>query len=268
MRSGQAESTRTPHLEVRHVPGGLELRVDGTLASFSRHGGNVTGPVWWALAAPVLLLPPARRRILLLGLGAGSVARAIRTLAPSARILGVERDDEVLGLARKHFGLDLLDLEVVSGCALEYLRCSRRSFDLIIDDVFVGTARSVRKPDWLLGEGYDLVRRRLRLGGLLVCNTIHETREVAGALKGFPGRILSLDVRDHWNRIVVCGRDLAPARDVRAALEASPALAAVIGELSVRSHRSGASVVSDVRSVPSPRASPTPSMRAARLKSR
>ena len=243
-RSGQAESTGTPHLEVRHVPGGLELRVDGTLASYTRHGGKITGPVWWALAAPVLLLPPGRRRILLLGLGAGSVARAIRTLSPRAKIVGVERDDEILSLARKHFGLDDLDLEVVCGDALEYLRRNRRTFDLIIDDVFVGTARSVRKPEWLLGEGYDLVRRRLRSGGLLVCNTIHETREVVGALKAFPGRILSLDVRGHWNRVVVCGRDLVPARDVRATLAATPALAAVIGELSVRSHRSGTALAS------------------------
>ena len=75
-------------------------------------------------------------------------------------------------------------------------------------------------------------------------SNIEETREVVGALKAFPGRILSLDVRDHWNPLEVCGRDLAPARDVRATLEAAPALAAVIGELSVRSHRSGASVAS------------------------
>jgi SAM-dependent methyltransferase len=240
--SSRRRSPSLPRVEVRRVSGGLELRVDGTLSSLSRPGGNVTGPVWWALAAPILLLPPGRRRTLLLGLGAGSVARAIRALAPAAEIVGVEYDDEVLRLARRHFGLDLLDLEVARGCALEYLRRNRRSFDLIIEDLFVGPARSVRKPDWLLGEGYSLIRRRLRPGGLLVSNTIHETRDIVGALTGFPGRVLSLDIRGHWNRIVICGRDLAPPRNVRAALVSEPALRSVIAQLGVRSHRSGTSV--------------------------
>jgi SAM-dependent methyltransferase len=224
---------RTPHLEVRRVPGGLELRVDGTLASFSKPGTGVTGVVWWALAAPILFLPPARRRVLLLGLAAGSVARALRALAPRATIVGVEYDDEILRLARQHFGLDLLDVEVVAGCALEYLRRNRRSFDLIVEDLFVGPSRSVRKPAWLLTEGYDLIRRRLRPGGFVVSNTIHETRAVVEALEGFPGRVLSMDVRGHWNRIVVCGRDLEPARKVRACLEAVPALGGAMSRLGV-----------------------------------
>jgi spermidine synthase len=244
--SGLAGGVRSrilhPHLEVRHVRGGVELRVDGTLASSNRYGGRVTGVVWWALAAPILLLPPERRRTLLLGLGAGSVARAIRELAPGTKVVGVEHDEEILRLARRHFDLDRLDLEVVSGCALEYLRRDRRSFDLIVEDLFVGSLRSVRKPDWLLAEGYDLVRKRLRPGGLLVSNTIHETREVVRALEPYAGRILSLDVRGHWNRIVVCGRDLAPARQVRADLQGVPALGGVIAQLGVRSHRSGSSV--------------------------
>jgi precorrin-6B methylase 2 len=239
MRLGNGVSARAPHLEVRRVPGGgLELRVDGTLASYSRPGGSVTGTVWWALGAPILLLPPARRRTLLLGLGAGSVARAIRALAPRAKIVGVEHDDGILRLARQHFGLDLLDLEVAPGCALEYLRRNRRSFDLVVEDLFVGPSRSVRKPDWLLTEGYSLIRKRLRPGGLLVSNTIHETREVVEALEPFPGRILSLDIRGHWNRIVVCGRDLAPAREVRSFLAGVPELGGVMARLALRRHRS------------------------------
>jgi predicted membrane-bound spermidine synthase len=228
---------RVPHLEVRRVRGGLELRVDGTLASFSKRGASLTGVVWWGLAAPVLFLPPRRQRVLLLGLAAGSVARAVRELAPKAKILGVEYDDAILRLARRHFGLDLLDVEIVAGCALEYLRRNRRSFDLIVEDLFVGPSRSVHKPDWLLTEGYALIRKRLRPGGLVVSNTIHETRAVVRALDGFPGRVLSLDVRGHWNRIVVAGQDLAPARSVRAAFEGVPVLREAMARLRIRTLR-------------------------------
>jgi spermidine synthase len=191
--------------------------------------------VWWALASPILLLPRRPRRVLLLGLAAGSVARAIRALDGQAEIVGVERDREVLRLARRHFGLGRLGVEVVTGDALEYLRMERRRFDLIVEDLFVGPSRSVRKPDWLLGEGYRLIRRRLRPGGFVVSNTIHETPAVVRAMRPIGGRVVSLGVRRHWNRIALCGRTLPAARALRRALAARSEMAGVLGRLSVRS---------------------------------
>jgi spermidine synthase len=218
------------------VRGGLELRIDGTQASVYRPGGRVTGVVWWALASPVLLLSRSRpRRVLLLGLAAGSVARAIGALDPEAEIVGVERDREVLRLARRHFGLDRLRLELVTGDAFEYLKSERRRFDLIIEDLFVGPSRSVRKPDWLLDEGYRLIRRRLRPGGFVVSNTIHETARVVRAVRPIGGRIVSLDVRGHWNRIVIAGRDTPAPRALRRGLAGHPGFSRSLGGLALRS---------------------------------
>jgi SAM-dependent methyltransferase len=224
-----------PRGELRRVRGGLELRIDGTQASVYRPGAGVTGVVWWALASPILLLPRRPRRVLLLGLAAGSVARAIRALDGQVEIVGVERDREVLRLARRHFGLGRLRVEVVTGDALEYLRMERRRFDLIVEDLFVGPSRSVRKPDWLLGEGYRLIRRRLRPGGFVVSNTIHETPAVVRAMRPIGGRVVSLGVRRHWNRIALCGRTLPAARALRRALATRSETAGVLGRLSVRS---------------------------------
>ncbi len=222
-------------MEVRRVRGSLQLRIDGTLASLRRPGRTLTGDVWWTLAAPVLLLPAcAEPRVLLLGLGAGSVARAIRALAPQAAMVGVECQTEVLRLARRHFGLDALRVELVVDDALRYLRRERRRFDLVVEDLFVGPSRSVRKPGWLLGDGYPLLRRRLARGGLVACNTIHETPAVVRALRPL-GRVASLAVRDHYNHIVVAGRELPPPRELRQLLAAEPRLARVLRRLSIRS---------------------------------
>jgi len=224
-----------PRVEVRRVRGGLELRIDGTQASVYRPGGRLTGVVWWALASPVLLLPPGRpHRVLLLGLAAGSVGRAVRALDPEAEIVGVERDREVLRLARRHFDLGRLRLELVAGDALEYLRSERRRFDLIVEDLFVGPSRSVRKPDWLLGEGYRLIRKRLRAGGFLVSNTIHETPDVVRAMRPIGGRVISLDVRGHWNRVTVCGRALSAPRVVRRVLAGRPETARMLRRVNLR----------------------------------
>jgi precorrin-6B methylase 2 len=225
-----------PRVELRRVRGGLELRIDGTQASVYRPGDGVTGVVWWALASPALLLPPTRpRRVLLLGLAAGSVARAVRALDPGAEIVGVDLDREVLRLARRHFGLDELRVEVVVGDALEFLRRDRRRFDLIVEDLFVGPSRSVRKPEGLLGEGYRLIRRRLRRGGFVVSNTIHETADVVRAMRPFGGRIVSLDVRGHWNRVTVVGRDLPAPRALRRYLARRPETARFLRRVRLRS---------------------------------
>lgn len=223
-------------VEVRRVRGGLELRIDGTQASVHRPGRAVTGVVWWALASPILLLPRDRpRRVLLLGLAAASVARAVRALAPDATIVGVELDRQIVQVARRHFGLDSLRVEVVVEDALEFLRRDPRRFDLIVEDLFVGPSRSVRKPAWLLDEGYRLIRRRLRRGGFLVSNTIHETPAILRAMRPIGGRIVSLGVRGHWNQIVLDGRDLPSPRALRRMLANRRELAWILRHLALRS---------------------------------
>jgi len=197
----------------------------------------LTGTVWWALASPVVLVPTAARRrsrVLALGLGAGSVAAAVRELAPEAEIVGIERNRDVLEAARRHFALDDLDVELHAVDARDYLARERRRFDLIIEDLFVGPSRSVRKPDWLLGEGYRALPRLLRSDGFLSANTIHEMPAVVRALRPAGGRIVSLDVRGHWNRIVLYGRELPPARSLRRHLSRRPRLAAMLRRLALR----------------------------------
>jgi len=222
-------------VDVRHVRGGLELRVDGTLASLHRTGPSVTGTVWWALAAPVTLLrpePPAR--VLVLGLGGGSVVRALRALAPGATIVGIEHDRDVLRAARRHFGLDRLGVELRAVDARDYLDAETRRFDLVIEDLFVGSVRSVRKPDWLVPAGYEAIRRRLRPGGVISTNSIHESRAIIRAMTTTGGGVVSLDVRGHWNQILLWGRSLPPPREMRRRLAARPELEAMLRGVAIR----------------------------------
>jgi spermidine synthase len=196
---------------------------------------TVSAIVWWTLAAPVLLLPQRPgRRVLLLGLGGGSAARAIRALDPAVEIVGVERDVDVIHLAKLHFGLDQLGVEVVVDDAFRYLEEERRRFDLVIDDVFVGSQHTIHKPPQMLETGYPLVRRRLKPGGILAANTIHETAAVARALRRRDSRLLSVGIRGYWNQLVLSGRGLPDARTFRQALHASGAFERLLPRISVR----------------------------------
>src|SRR5215470_3959084 len=152
--AGPGRRRADARVEVRESRKGRALRVDGTFASWYVPGRAHTGSVWDALVAPLCWLPPSRRRaVLVLGLGAGSAARLVRAIAPRARIVGVERSAGVLRAARRHFDLDAVGVEIVHADARDYLARSRAHFDAVIEDLFVGNARSVRKPEWLLASG-------------------------------------------------------------------------------------------------------------------
>jgi spermidine synthase len=212
-----------------------ELRVDGTFASSWQPGRVTTGSVWDALALPVLALPPHRRRsVLILGLGGGSAARLVRALAPDASIVGVEFDAAVVRAARRHFGLGALGVEVVRGDARAYLERTRRRFDLVIDDVFVGCGDAVHKPDWLPRPGLALARRRLARGGVLVSNALDEAARVAATLCRLAPARVCLRIQDYDNRILLAGPTGLDATSLRKSVRAEPLLAETLGRLRFR----------------------------------
>ncbi len=216
-------------------PRGRALRINGTFASWYRPGSAITGSVWDALAAPLLLLPPKpRSRVLILGLGGGSAARVVRALAPRARITGVEFDSEVLRAARRWFDLDSLGLEVVAGDAQRYLQRTRKRFDLIVEDIFVGSGRAVKKPDWLPFPGLGVATRRLRSGGLLASNVIDEAPEVAREMRRLFASTLRISVADYDNQVIVGGGSTLSGRALRSEVARSPILGSSAHSLSFR----------------------------------
>lgn len=228
-------SRRTPRVRVDVGPRGRSLHIDGSFASWYAPGSAATGCVWDALAAPLLWLPPSRRSsLLVLGLGGGSAARIARAVAPRARIVGVERDRRVVRAARRWFDLGSLGIEVVEADAHAYLRRSRRRFDLVIEDVFVGRGRGVHKPDWLPEPGLRLAARRVTRGGLVVSNALDEHAEVGRCLRQLFPAVLRIEVADYDNRVFVGGPEGLSARGLRSAVTADPLLAASAPQLTFR----------------------------------
>ncbi len=229
--SGLAQNAPDNHsvpakrIVVRERAKSRELWIDGTFASLYRPGSPATGGVWDALAAPLLLLPPKRRRsVLLLGFGAGSAARLARALAPEAHIVGVDADPDVLAVAEREFALADLRLELVCAYARQFLLRTRRRFDFIMEDVFVGSGRALHKPDWLPEPGLQLAARRLRRGGILAVNAIDETAAVRRSLRALFPAVLQIHVKDYDNQILVGGPIQLSASALRVSIARHPAL--------------------------------------------
>jgi spermidine synthase len=221
----RADAHAVRRVVVHRGPRTRRLVIDGTFASLWRPGRAATGSIWDALAAPLLALPPSRRRsVLILGLGGGSAARVVRAIAPAARIVGVELDARVVAAARRHFALDAIEVEVVRDDAARFLARDRSRYDLVIEDVFIGRGRRLHKPAWLPEPGLALAARRLRPGGILVCNAIDEARAAARALaRLFPHRV-SLRYADYDNCIFAASGRRLDARGLRTAIASQPIL--------------------------------------------
>lgn len=213
----------------------LELRVDGTYASSWTPGEIATRSVWDALAASVLALPPARRRsVLLLGLGAGSVARIMRALTPDARILGIEFDPDVVAAARRWFELDALRVEVVIGDAREVVARLRDHFDVVLEDVFIGREATLRKPEGFPLPVLEHAQRLLARGGIIASNTIDEGPAVRRALAARFPRVVEISVAEHDNRIYIGGGAWLDAKRLRAEVAANELLGATLPRLAFR----------------------------------
>src|SRR6185503_4045838 len=110
----------------------------------------------------------------------------------------------------------------------------RAHFDLVIEDVFVGKGRWVRKPEWLPVPGLAGAARLVRPGGLLVSNAIGETAEVARAMRALYPASVRIGIEGYHNTVVVGGPTSLSALGMRAAAAAHPLLRETLPRLSFR----------------------------------
>jgi len=212
---------------------GRELRIGGTSASWYQPGRLLTGSVWDALAVPVCALETDAPRILMLGLGGGSAARLLRAAAPAASVVGVELSAEVVAAARAQMDLDALDVQVHVADARAFL-ARPGTYDLIIEDCFMGYEGGLTKPPWFLDAGVDAIRASLAEGGVAVCDTIHER---AWAQQAYGARFASLvriDLFDCTNGVLVASDRALDARSLRRRVARHPLLADALGNLTFR----------------------------------
>jgi len=127
------------------------------------------------MAGLLLRETPWPREVLLVGLGAGSLAKFIYHKLPETRITVVEIDPQVEIVARLHFKLpdDPLRLRVVIGDGARYMLQDGPVFDYILID---GFDKSGRAGVLDTEPFYQACRARLTSEGLLSINLLGRSR--------------------------------------------------------------------------------------------
>ncbi|MBS1130135.1 MAG: hypothetical protein H6R16_1137 [Proteobacteria bacterium] len=132
-----------------------------------------------------LLLRPLRhwpRHVLLIGLGAGSLAKFIYRYLPNCRITVVEINPQVEFIARQYFKLpdDPLRLDVSIGCGADFMLGGTSRFDLILIDGYDPEGRAgVLDTE----PFYQACRARLSDNGLCGLNLLGWNRGFQGSVE-------------------------------------------------------------------------------------
>ncbi|HVO39241.1 MAG TPA: fused MFS/spermidine synthase [Spirochaetia bacterium] len=109
---------------------------------------------------------PRLEDVLCIGVGIGIVPRDLA--AQGARVDAVEINASSIEVARRYFGLDTGEFQLTIGDGRWFLNSTRRSYDAVIIDAFVGDG----SPSHLMSrEAFQEVRRILKRDGVLVINT-------------------------------------------------------------------------------------------------
>jgi spermidine synthase len=124
-----------------------------------------------------LFVKPEPKSVLIIGLGGGTIPRALHELVPQARIDVVEIDPAVVKVARRYFDLgDNSALNVIEADGRVQVKKAlreRKSYDLIMLDAF----DHEYIPEHLLTQEFlQEVKALLAPGGVLAANTFSSSR--------------------------------------------------------------------------------------------
>jgi spermidine synthase len=169
-----------------------------------------------------LLFNRAPKRILLLGLGGGSLAKFCYGNLPTASLTAVEVSRDVIAL-RNEFGIPTDDhrFRVINADGATYVSARARRKDVILADA---CDRRGIASDLASVEFYRNARNQLSADGILVVNVCGDKESTATHLaklrEAFEGQLLSLQVQKDSNIIVFAFKRQRPTLN-RKRLEAS-----------------------------------------------
>lgn len=161
-------------------------------------------------------------RVLLLGLGGGSLARHLLYHFPDCRLVAVEYRKDVVRIARSHFGLPLDQrLKVIIDDGGLYVRrrveSLRGYFDLLFVDIFDHDGMS---PSLANIAFFDACQALLQDDGMLIVNLWGSDKDLFASycdwLNGaFQERVLFLPVNEHDNIIGLAFNQGAPLHSMK-----------------------------------------------------
>ncbi len=230
------------HYEIRTAGRTRRLYTNGICHSEYNPDKFFTGSIWDLLLLPAWFYAQTEiQRILVLGVGGGSVLLQLSRLLDPETILGVELDPVHLYLARRFFNTHRSNISLIEADACDWLRnYDDEPFDMIIDDLYTGDRDVPVRAVEVDREWSACLLRHLKKGGLLSINFGSRAELMASDLynrkqnlRRFPSVFqLTSPMLDNYVGVFV-GRD-ASSRMLRKHLMDNPVIERAISNRTIR----------------------------------
>lgn len=161
------------HYEVRKAGNSLRLYTDGVFHSQYNPHHPISRGVWDLLFLPAFFFPRGTlKRILVLGVGGGTVIHLLHRYVKPDHITAVDLDPVHLSVTKRFFGVNKAMAKLVRANAIDWLSAYKgQAFDMIIDDLFFEHEGEGQRAIALNGFWFDLLNRNLSKDSVLVINT-------------------------------------------------------------------------------------------------
>ena len=157
------------------------------------------------------LYPEAPKKVLMLGLGGGSISTYLGRFMPETAITTVEIDPGVIKAAKSYFGLLVSErMRYLAGDGRVFLSRGGERYDLILLDAYRGGYVPVHL---LTREFYALVKERLTPGGAAAFNVHDGTKLYASTVKTLSEVFPGLDLYPTGMGEVIAVATATPAPD-------------------------------------------------------
>lgn len=220
--------------QVRRHGACLRLYANGVQHSEFHPKRLVTGSIWDLLWLPALLHKPERiRRVLVLGLGGGSLIPPLRTLLAPDQIIALEKDPHHLAVAREVFSVLGDDTETLLGDAVDWLENYKGpAFDLIIEDLFAPDNNIVSRAVPADAKWVATLSRHVSERGILVMNFGDFSEYLSShaadhQLEGWAARF-HLSCSDCHNAVIAYTRHATRSIQLRRRVQNHPELAPLL----------------------------------------
>lgn len=167
----------TPYSEYRIVKRGprIDMEVRGAVFAVYHPQHLLSGYSWDALTAAAALSPYKKvRRILMLGVAAGTALRQMRWLWPQAEIVGVDIDEKLVKAAERLMGLQEVAATLIYDDADKAIESLKGPFDVIVDDLYKCGDDDVERGGLPFPERLSYLQGLLAPKGLLAANFIND----------------------------------------------------------------------------------------------
>ncbi|MBI4028804.1 MAG: fused MFS/spermidine synthase [Candidatus Blackburnbacteria bacterium] len=166
----ETDSTFNGKIQVLKSIEGTRILVGGISQS-----GWLVKKVWKDALKKTKKLKPDVKRVLILGLGGGSVTELVSQYWPESEITGLDVDEKMVEMGRKYLKLDTLpDVRVVIADANSWVDKCKEKYDLVLVDMYKGINIP---PEFTTVSFMEKVKKLLRKDGVAAFNHLYSSIE-------------------------------------------------------------------------------------------